>query len=113
MKKTLLCFAAILFSMSTVQAAPDTKRPDLSKLCQGKAINSKVNTKQGDRTFEGTCQIGFKANNPQALERGAMRDPAIQNACKGKTKGAATVAKVDGKNIAGKCDITFKSNARR
>lgn len=113
MKKTLLCFTAILFSMSTVQAAPDTKRPDLSKLCQGKAINSKVSSKQGDRIFEGTCQIGFKANNSQTLERGTMRDTTIQNVCKGKTKGAATVAKVGGKNIAGKCDITFKSNTHR
>lgn len=60
MKKTLLCFTVILFSMSTVQAAPDTKRPDLSKLCQGKAINSVA--KVGGKKIAGKCDITFKSN---------------------------------------------------
>ncbi|MQW92539.1 hypothetical protein GFH30_06820 [Acinetobacter wanghuae] len=113
MKKIALAIATLLTAITVVHAAPDAKRPDMSKLCQGKALNSKVVSKHGDRTIEGSCQIGFKANNPQALERGAMRNPAVQNTCKGKAKGTAAVVKVDGKNIAGKCDITFKPNMRR
>lgn len=113
MKKIALCIATAFIAISAAHAEPEHKRPDISKLCQGKALNSKVVSKNGDRSIEGTCQIGFKANNPQALERGAMRDPAIQNACKGKAKGTAAIAKVDGKNISGKCDMTFKPNMRR
>ena len=114
MKKIMLLLTLGLMGMSAVQAAPqNSARPDMSKLCQGKAINSKIKTTMGDRQIEGTCQIGFKANHPDALERGAMREPTIQNACKGKAKGQAVTAKMNGKMIAGKCDIIFKGNGRR
>lgn len=115
MKKIVLSFvsAMVIFSALGVQAYDDVKRPDTSKLCQGKALNTKVSQKIGDRTMAGSCQIGFKANNADALDRGAMRDPAIQNICKGKTKGAAVIAKVDGKSVSGKCDIVFRSDMKR
>lgn len=115
MKRAIFVITTALLMMTTANAAPDSqgKRPDFGNLCQGKAVNSKVTAKHGDRTIEGTCQIGFKATNPNALDRGASRDPAIQNACKAKAKGSAVVAKLNGKNIAGKCDINFKPNMRR
>ncbi|MBU3845665.1 MAG: hypothetical protein H9855_01560 [Candidatus Acinetobacter avistercoris] len=101
------------FTAFNASAHDNTKRPDTTKLCQGKAINTRVSQKIGDRTLEGTCQIGFKANQSNGLDRGLMRDPAIQNACKGKVKNTAVVAKVDGKNIPGKCDIVFRSAMKR
>lgn len=114
MKKMALLLTSALLAISAAHAAPEGgKRPDFGNLCQGKALNTKVNAKHDDRTIEGTCQMGFKANNPSALERGAMRDPAVQNACKGKAKGAVVNAKVSGKNVAGKCDVTFRPNMKR
>lgn len=85
----------------------------MKKLCQGKAVNTKISQKMGDRSIKGTCQIGFKANNPNTLEHGAMRDPAVQNACKGKGKGSAVIAKVATKTVAGKYDVIFRSNMKR
>ena len=112
MKKTV--FIALMATLAFTQAnAAQEKRPDPAQLCQGKAVNAKVSTKMGDRQMEGTCQIGFKATNPNTLERGAMRDPAVQNACKGKAKGTAVVAKVDGKSVPGKCELISKGNGRR
>lgn len=113
MKKMLLVLSATLMTITTVHAAPDGKRPDFSALCQGKALNTKVIAQHGDRKIEGTCQIAFKATNPNALERGAMRDPAVQKACQAKAKGTAVTVKVDGKSVAGKCDIAFRPNMKR
>ena len=89
-------------------AQPQGARPDFSKLCAGKALNAKVSTKMGDRTLQGTCQIGFKATKMEDLPRGAQRDPAVQNACKGKNKGQAVQVKVENKTVKGQCDIQFK-----
>ena len=112
MKKTI--FIAFMTTLAFAQShAAQEKRPDPTQFCQGKAVNAKVVSKMGDRQMEGTCQIGFKASSPNALERGAMRDPAVQNACKGKAKGTSVVAKVNAKNIPGKCEIIFKGNGRR
>ena len=103
-----------ILAFNSAQAAPDAgKRPDFSSMCAGKALNSKISVKHDDRTMQGTCQLGFKPNNPASLERGAMRDPALRNACNGKAKGAAVTAKVEGKNIAGKCEITFRPEMKR
>lgn len=115
MKKFVLGIVTSLFMLTTVNAAPDTqgKRPDFNNLCHGKAVNTKVKTKLGDRTVEGSCQIGFKATNANALERGDNRLPAVQNACRNKAKGSAVTVKVNNKNIAGKCDSIFKSNMKR
>lgn len=113
MKKIVL-FAATLIAVSmNIQAHPEGSRPDHSKLCNGKAINTKVNVKADGHDIQGTCQLGFKANNPDALERGAMRDLAIQKACVGKAKGTAVTVKVNSKAVPGKCDIVFKSNMKR
>lgn len=115
MKKIIFSIFTALFMLSTANAAPDTqgKRPDFNNLCHGKAVNTKVKTQHGDRKIEGSCQIGFKATNPNALERGDNRLPAVQNACKNKAKGSAITVKVNNKNIAGKCDTTFKPNMSR
>lgn len=108
MKKMLLVLSATLVTITTAHAAPEGKRPDFSALCQAKALNAKVIAQHGDRKMEGTCQMAFKASNPNALERGAMRDPALQKACQSKAKGTAVTVKVDGKSVAGKCDIAFR-----
>jgi hypothetical protein len=108
-----LILATLLLGLGLSVQAADTKRPDFSKLCQGKVLNSKVNTQFDGRRIEGTCQLGFKPKQANALERGAMREPAVQNACMGKAKGAAVNVKVGAKSIAGQCDVVFKSAARR
>ena len=93
MKRITLLLTTGLLAISAAQAVPD-QRPDMSQLCQGKGLNTKMSAKMGDRTMQGTCQIGFKAKHPNALEHGAMRDPDVQNVCKGKAKGTSVVAKV-------------------
>lgn len=114
MKKMIfLITVGLLVTTAHAEQNDRGNRPDFSKLCQGKALNSKLTIKHGDRTMTGTCQMGFKSTNPNALERGAQRDPAIQNACKGKAKGTAVTAKINGKNIPGKCDINFRPDMGR
>lgn len=108
-----LILAGVLLSLGLGAQAAENKRPDFSTLCQGKALNTKVKTQFDGRHIEGTCQLGFKATQANALERGAMREPALQNACQGKAKGAAVNVKVAGKTVAGKCDVVFKSAGRR
>ena len=109
MNKSIFLLIGTLFALNVAHAAPDAgKRPDFSQQCAGKAVNTKISVKAGDRTMQGTCQLGFKPNTPNGLERGAMRDPVVQNACKGKTKGTATTIKLNGKSIAGKCDVMFR-----
>lgn len=113
MKKVLLVVTLGLVWVMNVQAAPDIgKRTDHSRFCQGKALNSKVNIKNNGRDIQGTCQLGFKANEANKLERGVMRNPSIQQACIGKAKGVSIIVKVNGKAIAGKCDVIFKPNMR-
>ena len=112
MKKWALVFTSVLFGFTTAHAAEDTKRPDFSQLCNGKAVNTKLTAKHDGRSIEGTCQIGFKANDKNALQRGAMRDPAVKDACKGKAKGTAINVKIDGKQVAGKCDVQFRPNMK-
>jgi len=111
MEKIASLLFAGLFATTAVYAAPESKgnRPDFSKLCQGKAVNTKITATHDGRSINGTCQLGFKANNPNSLERGAHRDSNIQNACHAKAKGAAVTVKYNGKNIPGTCDVLFKS----
>ena len=101
-------------AMTTVQAnaQPQGARPDFSKLCAGKALNSKVTAKMGDRTMQGTCQMGFKATKMDELPRGSQREPAVQNACKGKAKGQAVQVKVANKTVKGQCEIQFRPDRR-
>lgn len=113
MKTYLFAFTTALMMMSQAQAAPEGSRPNFNQYCNGKAINTIVNLKNDGHPISGTCQLGFKANATNTLERGAMRDPIIQNACKGKSKGAAVTVKLNGKAIAGKCDVIFKSEMKR
>lgn len=113
MKKIVLIATSLIAVSMNIQAHPEGSRPDLSKLCVGKAVNTKINTKSNGHDIQGACQLGFKANNPDSLERGAMRDPVIQKSCVGKAKGAVVTAKVNGKSVPGKCDIVFKSNMKR
>ncbi len=107
-----LMLAVLLLGAGFTVHAADAKRPDFSQLCQGKALNSKVKTQFDGRSIEGTCQLGFKANQANALERGQMREAAVQNACVGKAKGTAVNVKVANKSVAGKCDVVFKSANR-
>lgn len=113
MKKIVLIATTLIAFSMNIQAHSDGSRPDMSKLCNGKAINTRINTKANGHDIQGACQLGFKANNPGLLERGAMRDPAIQKSCVGKAKGTVINVKVNGKFVSGKCDIVFKSNIKR
>lgn len=108
MKKSLFVFCTALFTISTAYAHPENSRPDFSSFCKGKAVNSEIFIKNDGDSVEGTCVVGFKANQAANLERGVMRDPVVQNACKGKAIGTAVTVKVNGKSIAGKCEMTAR-----
>lgn len=112
MKKISFAAMTLVLCSMNIHAANETKRPDMSQLCKGKAVNSKASVKMGDNVRQGTCQLGFKPNQQQALGREAMRDAAIQKACVGKAKGAAVSVKFNGKTVPGKCDIVFRPNMR-
>ena len=110
MKKISLLLLVGVFGLSTAYAdnnRPNGPRIDFSKQCQGKALNSKLTLKNDGRTMTGTCALGFTPNANVQLERGAMRDPAVQAACKGKTLNQNVSVKISGKTVAGKCAIRF------
>ena len=113
MKKVLFVTALGLFSIMNVNAASDVgKKPNPNQLCQGKAVNSQVNTNRNGRDIQGTCQLAFKPDQVKGLERSQMRDPSIQKACIGKSKGTPITITVNGKSVTGKCDVVFKPNRR-
>lgn len=113
--------AVILFCSSTLYAAPPQQPPlghDFEALCQGKTIGTKVSKKQGDIILTGSCELGFKPNNPPAQpntqppkpqqeSQGGARPP-MPNLCQGKRVGETVTDNKNGKNITGTCEIRFK-----
>ncbi|WP_312080507.1 hypothetical protein [Acinetobacter schindleri] len=111
MKKLAFIIILVLTAMPYAQAASDEgKNPDTTRLCEGKGPHVKLTVKIEGRTIKGSCQIGFKPAQVNALDYEAMRAPAVQNACKGKARGTTLVMNVNGKQVLGKCDLVFKSN---
>lgn len=113
MKKLAFSIALVLMAMPNAQAASDERKSlDTTRLCEGKGPHVKLTIKIEDRAIKGSCQIGFKPAEANALDYEAMRTSALQNACKGKARGTALVLNVNGEQIPGKCDLVFKSNHR-
>ena len=111
MKKLAFIIILVLTAMPYTQAASDEgKNPDMTRLCEGKGPHVKLTVKIEGRTIKGSCQIGFKPAQVNALDYDAMRAPAVQNACKGKARGSTLVMNVNGEQIPGKCDLVFKRN---
>jgi len=113
MKKLVFIIILVLTAMPYTQAASDEgKNPDTTRLCEGKGPHVKLTVKIEGRTIKGSCQIGFKSAEANALDYEPMRTSALQNACKGKARGSTLVVNVDGEQIPGKCDLVFKRNHR-
>lgn len=112
MKKIAFILAITLMQMSSAQPSSEENPPDPTRLCEGKGPHVKLTTKIEGRKVKGSCQIGLKPVQDDALDYKALNDPAIQNACKGKARGTAAVVNIKGKNIPGKCDLVFKENRR-
>ena len=113
MKKLAFIIVLVLTVMPNAQAASDEeKSPDTTRLCEGKGPYVKLTTKIDDRIIQGSCQVGFKPVQANALDYEAMRDPAVQNVCKGKARGSVVVVSINKKKVPGKCDLIFKDNRR-
>ena len=117
MKHKLLLISAFISAMSFVNLAQAQTEPQrggfdrnaTAKLCTGKKIGQTINTKIGDRTVKGTCEIGFSATNPDTLPRGerGQNNPTAQ-VCNGKKQGQAVSVKVNGQTVNGKCELRLK-----